>query len=61
MVDPSFSDKEERWVTVGRSADRRVLLVVHTYRIRVGEDEIIRIISARSATRKEGTQYEEGI
>jgi uncharacterized protein len=52
---------EERWVSVGRSADFSTLVVVHTYIERRSDLEIIRIISARKATRKERTQYEEGI
>jgi hypothetical protein len=52
---------EERWVTIGRSAEQSTLLVVHTYQIRGKDTEIIRIISARRATRKETIQYEEGI
>ena len=50
------SPGEARWVTIGRSRDGRILVVVH-------HDEedanIIRIISARKATRTEREQYEE--
>ena len=52
---------EERWVTIGRSADKRTLVVVHLYRSQEGGHEVIRIISARKATRREARQYEEGI
>ncbi len=52
---------EERWVTIGLSADRRTLVVVHTYRTHHHREEIIRIISARRATAKEARQYEERI
>ena len=52
---------EERWVTMGRSADTKTLVVVHTYRVSQGDLEMVRIISARKATRKEVRQYEEGI
>lgn len=51
---------EQRWVTVGLAADRQTLLAVHLYS-ETGEEELIRIISARKATRKEKKQYEEGI
>ena len=51
---------EERWITVGMAVNMSVLIVVHTY-YSEKENEIIRIISARSATRKEKKQYEEGI
>ena len=48
-------DGERRFVTVGRDALGRVLLVVYTWR-----GESIRIISARKATSRERTQYEQG-
>jgi len=51
---------EERWVTVGHCITEKILVVVHTYK-EVANQEIIRIISARSATKKEKKQYEEGI
>ena len=46
--------EEERFVMLGTDAFGRLLLVVFTWR---GE-QIIRIISARKATRQERTQYE---
>ena len=48
---------EQRWQTLGIVQDHLVLLVAHT----VGQDdgvEIIRIISARAADRKERKRYE---
>ena len=53
--DPYHSDSEDRFVTIGRSDSERLLIVVHTDR-----DELIRIISAREATKGEMKQYEEG-
>jgi len=47
---------EQRFVSIGLDAIGRVLVVVYTYR---GED--IRLISARSATKRERERYEEGI
>jgi len=52
---------EERWVTIGRSAGMKTLVVVHTHRMIEDNREITRIISARKATKKEVRQYEEGI
>ncbi|MGV0023404.1 BrnT family toxin [Phormidesmis priestleyi] len=46
---------EERFITIGMDALGRVLVVVYTYR---GSE--IRLISARTATRQERRQYEEG-
>ena len=55
---PDPCEHEERWQTLGLVNGVVVLLVVHT----VGEqddEEIIRIISARKATRTERQAYEE--
>lgn len=60
VVDRPSSSKEERWVTIGLAADQSTLIVVHTYFLRIN-DEVIRIISARKATKSERKQYEEGI
>jgi len=47
---------EPRYVTVGMDAFGRILAVVYSYRL-----DTIRLISARKATRRERTKYEEGI
>jgi uncharacterized protein len=52
-------EDEERWKTVGLAGGVVPLLVVHTYR-EEGEEEYIRIISARKATPRERKTYEEG-
>jgi uncharacterized DUF497 family protein len=52
------TDEEERWITLGAIAPSAVLLVVHTCFEHAGE-EVIRIISARAATRHERRAYEE--
>jgi hypothetical protein len=44
---------EDRYVTIGMDAFGRVLVVLFTWR-----EEVIRIISARKATRRESKQYE---
>ena len=54
--DPDHSEEEDREITIGRSARRRVLFVAHTTR-----EGGVRIIDARRATRRERRQYEEGI
>jgi len=53
IPDPAHSVGEDRFITVGTSVDNKLLVVVHTDR-----DDIIRIISARNATRSERRQYE---
>ncbi len=54
--DPDHSDEEDRFILLGLSAKLRVLVVCHCYRT---NDTEIRLISARKATKKERTQYEE--
>ncbi len=58
FFDGDHSDDEDRYILIGMSSSRRLLLVVHCYRER---DGVVRIISARKATRKERGVYEEGI
>jgi uncharacterized DUF497 family protein len=54
VADPDHSESEERFVLLGRSATGRLLSVTHTER-----RDAIRIISARTATRRERRKYEE--
>ena len=54
LDDPDHSHDEARFVLLGLSANLRLLVVSHTYR---KDDETIRIISARKATRSEQEQY----
>jgi len=54
--DPEHSADEERFILLGMSAALRALVVCHCYR--EGED-VIRIFSARKATRKERSVYTE--
>lgn len=54
ISDPDHSGEEARFLTIGLSADGRILVVVHTDR---GQN--VRLISARRATRRERLGYEE--
>jgi uncharacterized protein len=54
-VDPDHSVTEDRFVTFGVSERGRLLVVAHT-----DEEETIRIISARTASKGERELYEEG-
>jgi uncharacterized DUF497 family protein len=54
-ADPDHSITEERYVTFGVSERGRLLVVAHT-----DEEETIRIISARIASKGERELYEEG-
>ncbi len=58
FYDPEHSEAEDRFVLLGVSSAARILVVVHCYR---DSDSLIRIISARKATKKEVRFYEEGI
>jgi uncharacterized DUF497 family protein len=55
LPDPEHSDDEERFLLLGMSAALRVLVVVHCLRER---GNVIRLISARKATRSERAQYD---
>lgn len=50
---------EQRWQTIGLVGSVVLLLVAHTWHHDDG-DEVVRIISARKATRKERRDYERG-
>ena len=52
--DPNHSQEEERFMMLGLSDHAKMLIVCHCYR---GMDDVIRIISARKATKNETTQY----
>ena len=53
--DPDHSMDEDRFLLLGMSHTFRVLLVVHCFR---EEDQVVRLISARKATKTERKQYE---
>jgi len=54
IPDPAHSQIEDRLIVLGHSHQRKLLVVVHTER-----GDSIRIISARRASRRERTTYEE--
>ncbi len=54
FFDQKNSDKEDRFLLLGRSIHSRILMVCHCYR---ESDEVIRIISARKATKSETRFY----
>lgn len=55
IPDPDHSAREERYLLVGITATRRLVVVAHSEH---GDE--IRLISARAATRHEREIYEEG-
>lgn len=52
--DPEHSQEEERFIILGMSARANLLIVCHCYR---ASDTVIRIISARRATKNESSYY----
>jgi len=58
VLDQRFEYFEERWITVGLSNGKRLLVVANLYFDRKLE-EVVRIVSAREATKNEQRQYED--
>lgn len=58
--DDEHSEDEDRWLSLGRSVKDRLLLVVHTFTSTGSSTALVRLISARQATRREREQYEQG-
>ena len=54
LPDPDHSTEEDRFILMGFSGSLRMLVVCHCYR---RSEEIIRIISARKATKPERAEY----
>ena len=54
FYDEEHGEKEDRFLMLGLSSRWRLLLVCHTYR---EEESIIRLISARRATKREAGHY----
>ncbi len=57
IEDKKHSGEEDRFVLLGFSQKANLLIVCHCYRT---NDEVIRIISARKATKNETKQYFDG-
>ena len=55
LTDPDHSETEERYLLLGMSIQMRLLVISHCYR---EHDHVIRLISARPATRFEQQQYQ---
>lgn len=52
--DPEHSEEEDRFIILGLSSKAKLLVVCHCYR---ASDTVIRIISARKATKTESSFY----
>ncbi len=58
IMDKRFDYFEERWITIGSTKNRKVIVIGHLYYLKENGDEVIRIITARRAAKKEREQYE---
>ncbi|SDW63203.1 BrnT family toxin [Nitrosomonas communis] len=57
IFDEEHSDTEDRWITLGKTQNGILLVVMHTFS-KYENNITIRIISARKATQHEQHQYE---
>lgn len=58
LFDTDHSDHEERWIVIGEIPVMKIIVVVHTVTQSEGaEEKVLRVISARKATRKERDAY----
>lgn len=58
FIDPDDAGAESRYLIIGFNSSARLLVVVHCYR---DNESVIRIISARKATKKEAKFYAQGV
>ena len=58
--DDGHSETEDRWVTLGQASNGELLVVAHTFSETGPTSALVRVISARPATRRERDKYEEG-
>lgn len=59
IYDEDHSADEDRWITLGKDRAGKLLVAIHTFSEKSEDVCIIRLISARKATRKEIKQYED--
>jgi len=57
VFDEEHDENEERWITMGIAEEGNLLVVIHTFKEMTSQEVIIRMISARRATRRERRQY----
>lgn len=58
--DEHSDENEDRWASLGCAENGQLLLVIHTFSITGPHSAVIRLISARLATRREREQYQHG-
>ena len=57
LDDPDHADDEDRFLLLGLSANLRTVVVCHAYQ---AAEDVIRLISARKATKRERGAYARG-
>lgn len=60
ILDEDHGGFEQRWITMGRARDGRLLVVSHTDARAKDDKTSVRLISARPVTRNEQRQFESG-
>ena len=58
QFDDRHSQIEDRWITMGIDNTGVLLVVCHTYRKQNHIGALVRVVSARKATKRETSQYE---
>ncbi len=61
IFDNKHSDSEDRWITIGQDNSSNLIVVVHFDKYLSNNELIIRIISARKATKNEQSAYRKRI
>lgn len=59
IYDDEHSTKEERWITLGLSSNKTLLVLHHTFESANKNTVVIRVISCRKANKNEEKQYKE--
>ena len=59
IFDERHRENEDRWVSIGAEENEVLIVVIHTFRNVDADVSLIRIISARKATKEEARQYHE--
>ncbi len=59
IYDTEHSNTEDRWLTLGLSADDGLLVVHHTFEKTGASSARVRVFSSRKATKSERKQYAE--
>ena len=56
VYDEEYNETEDRWVTIGLAEGDLTVVVVYTFTLGTSGNGLIRVISAREATKRERQQ-----